>query len=86
MPPSDITGPLGGYLRDLWRYVESQPQFSAQSFSATSTPNSIVSGLPGDICVNLCSASTASRLWVLGGTTRSAFTNQGWQLVRVVAP
>jgi len=85
-PPSDVTGPLGTYLRELWRFVESQPQISMQSFSATGTPNSVVSGFPGDMCVNIGSASTASRLWLLGGTTRSIITNKGWQLVRVVAP
>ena len=85
-PPSNVTGPLGSYLRELWGYVTSQPQISVQSFGATSTPNSIVSGFPGDLCVNIGSASTNSRLWVLGGASRSAITNQGWQLVRVVAP
>lgn len=85
-PPSDITGPLGSYLQSLWRFVESQPQFSMQSFAVTTTPNSRVSGFPGDLCVNINSSSTASRLWILGGTSRSAITNQGWQLVRVVAP
>lgn len=85
-PPSNISEPLAGWLRNVWRYIESQPQLSYTSFSATATPNSLVSGFPGDLCVNIGSASTATRLWILGGTSRSAITNQGWQIVRIVAP
>ncbi len=85
-PPSNVTGPLGDYLQELWRYVSSQPQISIQSFGATSTPNSLVSGFPGDMCVNIGSASTNSRLWLLGGTVRSAITNKGWNIVRIAAP
>jgi hypothetical protein len=85
-PPSNISEPLAGWLRNVWSYIESQPQFSYTSFGATDTPNSRVSGFPGDMCVNIGSASTATRLWILGGTSRSAITNQGWQIVRIVAP
>lgn len=85
-PPSDVTGPLGAWLRQLHTVVESLPNFSIASFTDTETPNSRVTGLSGDFVVNLGSASTDSRLWVLGGGTRSALTDQGWALVRVVRP
>jgi hypothetical protein len=85
-PPSGLSEPLSGYLRQIWSFIESQPQTSINSFSATATPNSLVSGFPGDMVVNIGSASTNSRLWILGGAARSAITNKGWQLVRVVTP
>lgn len=83
-PPSDVTGPLGSWLRDLHRWVEGQAQISLASFGPTQNPNSRVTGLPGTLCVNLGSASTQSRLWVLGGDPASDRTDQGWALVRIV--
>lgn len=85
-PPSDVTGPLGRWLRDVWQWVEAQPQWSLASFGPGNTPNSRVTGFPGSLCVNLASASTQSRLWLLGGGAPSVLTDQGWNLVRVVAP
>ena len=77
-----ITGQLGFWLNELHQFIEAQPRISVASFGAT--PNSAVTGLPGDLCVNIGSASTTSRLWVLGGAARSALTNQGWALVRML--
>ena len=82
MPPSDITGVLGNYLRDIWRYIESQPQLS--TFSGT-TPNGAVLGSPGDLTINLGSASTDTRAWIKGGATRS-WSNTGWLTVRIGPP
>ena len=82
-PPSGVTGALGQWLASVWRHLEAQPNISIASLSANSTPDSYVTGLPGDLCVNAGSGSTSSRLWVLGGTSRSDLTNQGWALVRV---
>lgn len=79
MPPSEITGVVGDYLRDLWRYIESQPQIS--TFSGTS-PNSLVSGYPGDMTINLGSASTDTRAWLKGGGTRT-WSNTGWVVIRI---
>lgn len=81
-PPSSVTGPLGLWLRALHQHLEAQPNISIASFTAT--PNSSVTGQPGDLCVNIDSTSTTSRLWVLGGGSRSALTNQGWAVVRVL--
>lgn len=83
-PPSNVSGPLGLWLRDLHAWVENQPNISLASFGATDTPNSRVTGFSGDMCVNLGSASTTSRLWVLGGASLSALTDQGWAAVRIV--
>lgn len=83
-PPSTITGELGVWLRDLHRVIESTPNVSLVSLAAGDTPNSRVSGVPGDLAVNVSpSASTSSRLWTLGGSG-SALTTGGWALVRVV--
>lgn len=79
MPPSEITGALGDYLQDLWRYVESQPQFS--TFSGT-TPNGAVLGYPGDMTINLGSASTDTRAWIKGGATRT-WGNTNWVTLRI---
>lgn len=83
-PPSSLTGPLGEWLRELHRVIEGTPNISLISIGATATPNSQTSGIPGDLAINVNqSASTTSRLWLLGGSG-SALTNLGWALVRVV--
>jgi hypothetical protein len=83
-PPSTVTGALGEWLREVHRVIESTPNVSLVSLDASATPNSRVSGVPGDLAVNVNqSASTTSRLWVLGGSG-SALTNLGWALVRVL--
>ncbi len=79
-PPSDLTGPLGEYLLVLWRTLNGMPNISA--FSGTS-PNSAVTGLPGDLAVNIGSASTDSRLFVMGGSSRAPSIT-GWKTVRIV--
>lgn len=83
-PPSTVTGALGEWLRELHRVIESTPNVSLVSLSAGSTPNSVVTGTPGDMAVNVSpSASTSSRYWVMGGSG-SALTQLGWALVRVL--
>ena len=79
--PSSITGPLRGYLEQVQSVVNALPQMSL--FSGL-TPNSAVTGQPGDMAINVGSASTSSRLWMLGGSG-SALTNVGWVNVRVLA-
>lgn len=86
-PPSDVTGPLGRWLGDVTAYLNSQPQLSLASFGPTETPNSRVTGATGALCINLGSGSTQSRVWVLAPAgTISERTDQGWQLLRIVAP
>lgn len=55
-----------------------------QSLFSGLSPNSNVTGQPGDLVVNVGSASTSSRLWLLGGAG-SALTNIGWVNVRILA-
>ena len=75
MPPSDVTGELGLWLRELWIAINGTPHLSW--FSATS-PNSNLTGYVGDIGVNLASGSTVSRIWMMGGNPTSNITNLGW--------
>ena len=79
-PPSGLTGVLGGYLAEIARAINDRPVLSY--FSGT-TPNSVVSGYAGDITINVGSASTNTRIWLLGGTP-STITNQGWVRVAVL--
>lgn len=65
---------MGSYLREIARAINDIPQLSA--FSAD-TPNSLVSGFPGDLAVNLTSANTDIRLWQMGGSLRVPSTT-GW--------
>ena len=82
MPPSEITGVLGAWLRDVWHLLESQPQLS--TFSGSS-PNGNVLGYPGDVTINLGSASTDTRAWLKGGGTRT-WSNTGWLTIQIGPP
>ena len=80
--PSSITGELRGWLSDVAAMLNAQP--FASVFSGT-TPNSVVTGIAGDMAVNVGSASTSSRLWVKGGDP--VIPDQlNWVIVRVAAP
>lgn len=74
-----VTGDLYFWLLDLTQAVNSVPQLSY--FSAL-TPNSLVTGLTGDVAINIGSASTDTRVWVLGGASLSQLTTQGWVTLR----
>ena len=80
-PPSDITGPLGAYLREVARAINDIPQISA--FSGVS-PNSAVTGTAGHIAINYGSASTDSRAWIKSGSA-SVPSMTGWVLLRTQA-
>lgn len=66
-----------GYLRELARAINDIPQFSA--FSGAD-PNGVVMGYPGDLIVNLTSATSDHRLYQKGGSTRVP-SNTGWVLI-----
>lgn len=78
LPPSDVTGALGEWLQDLWRTVNNTP--TASYFSGTNPNTSGFTGQPGDLLVNVGSASTSTRLWQMGGASVS--TNS-WVAVRI---
>jgi hypothetical protein len=78
--PSSATGPLAEYLRACIRILNAEAYIS--KFSAANPNTSGVTGIPGNLAVNVGSASTWTRLWILGGSTASVDTN-GWQMVRM---
>lgn len=80
-PPSDITGPLRDYLVRIAKALDRQPVFS---FFSGPTPNSVVTGLPGNFAINLGSVSTTSRLWIKGGSSAISMSRVGWAAVRVL--
>ena len=77
-PPSDVTGPLGAYLREVARAINDIPQFSA--FSGPDPNNGQYPGFPGDLLVNLSSSNTDRRLYIMSGSLRLKSTS-GWTLV-----
>lgn len=79
LPPSSVTGSLGDWCLAVSRYLNSQPVISI--FSGSNTPNSSLTGLAGDLAVNLQSGSTDSRLWVKGGSPDTP-SKTGWVPLR----
>lgn len=77
-PPSDLTGPLGSYLREVARAINDIPQISA--FSGTDPNTGTNAGYPGDLLINLTSTSTDRRVYVMAGSLRQKSTT-GWTLV-----
>lgn len=78
--PSSITGPVGNLLR-LWeRQLNAEAYLSR--FSAANPNTSGLTGIPGNLAVNVGSASSWTRLWIMGGSVSSIETNT-WQMVRM---
>ena len=77
IPPPPPTGnpSVDQWLRNLWSVVNGLPRLSW--FSGT-TPNSLHTGTPGDLAINLASGSTTTRLWIMGGAPTSTITKLGW--------
>lgn len=78
--PSNLTGQLATVLR-LWERQLNSEAFISK-FSAANPNTSGLTGIPGNLAMNVGSASTWTRLWVMGGSVASIDTN-GWQMVRV---
>lgn len=74
-PPSDVTGPLGDYLREVARAINDIPQLSA--CSSLNPNDGTNAGYPGDLLVNLTSTNTDKRLFVMSGSLRAKNTT-GW--------
>jgi hypothetical protein len=74
-PPSDITGPLGEYFREVVRAINDIPQLSA--CSSLDPNDGRNAGYPGDLLVNLTSTNTDKRLLVMAGSVRVKQTT-GW--------
>jgi hypothetical protein len=78
--PSSITGQVGNLLR-LWeRQLNAEAYLSR--FSAANPNTSGLTGIPGNLAVNVGSASSWTRLWIMGGSVSSIETNT-WQMVRM---
>ena len=82
MPPSDVTGELGRWLQELWGVVNSMPRMSW--FSGVSPNTSGLTGVAGDLAVNIGSASTDSRVWVKSGSP-SVPSTANWVVLRTLA-
>ena len=78
--PSGITGVIRTYLEQIARQLNGEAYIS--KFSAANPNTSGFTGIPGDLAVNVGSASSASRLWIMEGSTASIDTN-GWRIVRI---
>jgi hypothetical protein len=79
--PSNATGPLADWCRLAARQLNSEAYIS--KFSGSDATLSSVTGIPGDLVINVGSASTSTRLWIKAGSTASASTIN-WVRVRVV--
>lgn len=77
-PPSGLTGVIAEYLGQMCRVINQVPNVSY--FSGT-TPNSVLTGVAGDLAVNVASASTDTRVWVKGGSVTQPNTS-GWVTLR----
>ena len=78
--PSSITGALATYLNQIARQLNGDAYIS--TFSAANPNTSGLTGIPGNLAVNIGSASTSSRLWIMEGSTASIDTN-GWRVIRI---
>lgn len=73
--PSNLTGPLATYLKQVVRQLNGEAYIS--KFSGTNPNSSSITGIPGDLVVNIRSASDSSRLWSKSGAT-VASSRTGW--------
>ena len=78
--PSTITGVMRQYLESVARQLNGEAYISV--FSAANPNTSGFTGIPGNLAMNIGSASTWTRLWIMGGSTASIETNT-WQMVRM---
>lgn len=83
LPPLDNVSGLTALVQALkvWhRQLTSEVPVSV--FSGTNPNTSGFTGVPGNLLVNIGSASTSSRLWLMEGSAPSLDTN-GWRIVRI---
>jgi hypothetical protein len=78
--PSSITGPVRAYLEQVRAQLNAEAYIS--KFSGANPNTSGYTGVPGNLLVNVGSASTSSRLWILEGSVQSLDTN-AWRIVRI---
>jgi hypothetical protein len=78
--PSGITGVLATYLGQIARQLNGEAYISL--FSGANPNTSGFTGIPGNLLVNIGSASTSTRLWMMAGSVASIDTNN-WVPLRV---
>lgn len=78
--PSTLSGPVADFLRSWERQLNAEGYISL--FSGANPNTSGFTGIPGNMLVNIGSASTWSRLWIQAGASASVSTIS-WHAVRV---
>ena len=81
-PPPTGNQAFDQWARNVWLLLNNMPRVSW--FSGV-TPNSVWTGTAGDLAINLASASTHTRIWVMGGAP-SYVTNKNWFPLALGAP
>ena len=80
LPPSNVTGPLGDWLREAVNILNSH--VARASYFSAAVPPSTLTALPGYLAINMSpSQSTDSRVWVHGGTGTTP-TGTGYVVLR----
>lgn len=87
-PKIQLPPPTGNQALDQWLYKVAQTinGFPRMSWFSGTTPNSIHTGTPGDLAINLASGSTTTRVWIMGGIPTSLSTNKGWVTLMIGPP
>lgn len=78
--PVSIQGELASYLRNVVRILNAEAYISR--FSGTDPNLSNLTGIPGNLAVNIGSASTWTRMWQMSGSIQSISTT-GWKMMRM---
>lgn len=81
-PPPSGNPALDQWLREVMQALNALPRLSW--FSGVSPNTSAITGTAGDIVINLASASTQTRCWVMGGAV-SYSTTTGWRPLMVAS-
>lgn len=80
-PPSNVKDPVVyAWMVAVTQQLNSEAFIS--QFSGTNPNTSVISGIPGQMTVNIGSASTFTRLWIMAGSVNSVSTTS-WHPVRV---
>lgn len=80
-PPIGLQDPvMYQYLTTVARILNAEAYIS--KFSAANPNTSGLTGIPGNLAVNVGSGSTWTRLWMMGGGPASTSTNS-WQMFRM---
>ena len=77
-PPSQITGAMAQYLRQISQALNSIPNFS---YFTQQTPNGNVLGVNGDFAIYNGSTSTVSHFWINQSAYTQSQTSGGWKLL-----